>query len=147
MDFVTQNWPQLAAYQLTLVCVGILTGIVLVQSFLAGVFVLARGEEMSGMPLTGDHTKRGFRIMRTYGNSAENLPMLLGAVLVAVIAGASPALVNGLVAFHVLMRIGFWYVYYTGTGKPGGGIRTLFYTFGLLANMVLVGVALVALIS
>lgn len=145
MEALNEFWPGLADYRPALLALAILCLAVLAQSFLAGVLALAKGEEVPGMPLKGDHAKRSFRILRTYANSAENLPAFATVVLLAAFAGASAMLVNWLAALHLAARLAYWGVYYGGIGRPSGGPRTVVYVIGLLANVVLAAAAILAL--
>ena len=93
--------------------------------------------ELPGIPLKGDHTKLSFRVLRTYANSTENFSVFVATLLLAIIAGVSPWIVNWLAGLHVAFRLVFWAVYYSGVGKVGGGVRTIVYVLGWLTNMVL----------
>ncbi|MDD9909232.1 MAG: MAPEG family protein [Ahrensia sp.] len=137
MDPILLSVPQLAAYQPALAALIILCLAVLTQGFLAGVLGLAGGEQVAGMPLKGDHGLRSFRILRTYGNSTENLPVMLATTGLAIIAGVSAALVNWLVILHVGIRLAYWAIYYSGVGKVGGGLRTISYVGAFMMNVML----------
>ena len=147
MDTFIDAWPGLAAYRPALLALAVLCLTVLVQSFLAGILALAPGHEVPGKPLRGDHPDRSFRIMRTYANSAENLPAFAVALLLAIFAGAGAVLVNWLAALHLAARLAYWIIYYIGMGKPGGGPRTVVYVIGLLANGALAVIAIRSLIG
>ena len=147
MESILEHLPHLAGYKPALIAMGILVLAVTVQSFLAGILALAPGHEVAGIPLKGTHDDKGFRIMRTYANSAENLPMMLGAFVLAILAGVSFTLVNWLVIIHVVCRVIHWLVYYGNVGKRDGGPRTISYVIGLLANIVLGVMAVWALVA
>lgn len=147
MQSLVETLPQLAAYHPALVALTILCLAILVQSFLAGVLGLAGGEETAGLPLRGNHEKFSFRTLRTYGNSTENLPAFATTLLLAIIAGVSAALVNWLAILHVVFRLVYWAVYYKGVGKVGGGVRTIVYVLGLIANFLLAALTAYALIT
>ena len=85
--------------------------------------------------------------MRTYANSTENLPAIIAAIVLAIVAGVSPFWVNLLVGIHVAARLIHWAIYYAGFGASAGGPRTMIYVLGLVANIVLVVMALWALIG
>ena len=147
MESILEHLPHLAGYKPAFIAVGILCLIVMIQSFLAGVLALAPGHEIAGHPLKGTYEDKAFRIMRTYANSTENLPALLGAFVLAILAGVSVTLVNWLVGLHLLFRLIHWFAYYGAIGKPNGGPRTIAYVGGLLTNIVLVVSALRALLA
>lgn len=140
MENPIEALPQLAAYHTTFIALTVLCLIVLIQSFLAGILGLAGGEETAGMPLKGDHSKFSFRTLRTYANSTENFSVMVATVLLAIIAGVSPVIVNWLVALHVFFRLVFWAVYYSGIGKVNGGTRTIVYVAGFLMNVLLAAI-------
>jgi len=131
------------AYQPALMALSVLTLAVLVQSVLTAPLAFASGEQVPGAPLLGDHSALSFRVVRTHGNSVENLPVFGFAVLLAAVAGTNINLVNWLAGVHVVFRLACWAVYYSGWGRPSGGPRTLCFIGALLANLVLVVSALV----
>jgi uncharacterized MAPEG superfamily protein len=137
MDSLLHSVPQLAAYAPAILWLVALCLIVLVQGFLAGALGLGGGEETAGMPLKGDHSKRSFRILRTYANSAENFGVMAAATALAIVAGANVTMVNWLVGLHVVFRLIYWVIYYAGIGKVAGGPRTISYVGGWLMNLVL----------
>ncbi len=144
MTTLTETIPQLAAYQLALLILALLCVIVLLQSFMTAPLAFVSEEQVPGMPLKHDHSKLSFRALRTYGNSAENLPAFGFSLVAAIAFGALPALVNWLAVIYLVFRLAFWAAYYSGVGKIAGGPRTIFYVGGLLANLVLAGSAVVA---
>lgn len=137
MKSLIEIWPALAGYQPALLALALLSLALLVQGFLAGALGLAKSDEVPGRPLKGDHGDRSFRILRTYANSTENMPAFTAALVVAMIAGASALLVNIVAIAHLVARLVYWFVYYSGLGKTGGGLRTIVYVLGLLANIAL----------
>ena len=70
-------------------------------------------------------------------NSVESLAPFGFCLVVAILIGVKPALVNWLAAIHLGFRILFWVVYYSGVGKVAGGVRTLCFVGGLSSNIVL----------
>ncbi len=137
MESIVQSFPQLIPYYPSLVALALLCLMVLVQSFLAGLLGLSTGEEIPGLPLKGDHTKLSFRVVRTYHNSIENFSVMTATTMLAILAGTNVTLVNWLVGLHVLIRLIYWGVYYSGTGKVAGGPRTITYVAALLMNVIL----------
>lgn len=148
MEHLTQTWPALSAYSTALAALMVLVLAVLIQALFAGVIGLSKaGGELPGVPLQGDHRSLNFRVLRTYANSTENLPAFAVALLLAVLAGASPKWVNLLAALHVGFRLAFWGIYYSGVGKVAGGPRTISYVLGWMINLILAVVAGVALMN
>ncbi len=134
--------PYLSAYQIAILVLSLLCLVVLIQSLLTAPLAFLKEEQAPGMPLNGDHKLLSFRVLRTYANSVENLPGIGLAIVLAILIGVKPVLVNYTAAFHLLFRMLFWWVYYSGAGKVAGGPRTLCYVGGLIANFILVGACL-----
>lgn len=137
MQSIIETAPQIAAYYPALVALILLCLMVLIQGFLAGILGLAGGEEIAGLPLKGDHTKRSFRVLRTYHNSTENFSVMIATTILAILAGVSVVLVNWLVCLHVLIRLAYWAVYYSGVGEVAGGVRTITYVAAFFMNVIL----------
>ena len=87
-----------------------------------------------------------FRAERTFMNSLENLPVFLGTALVAVLAGASPHWTGKLIWIYAGARLLHMALYYAIATEKNPSPRTWFYLLGVLANLGLLGVTLVALI-
>jgi len=135
-----------ASYQPALLALAVLTLVVLIQAVLTAPLAFIREEQLPGKPLQGDHNLLSFRVLRTHANSVESLGPFGFALLLAIAAGSSSTLVNWCAGLHVLFRLIFWAVYYAGAGKVAGGPRTLSYIGATLANFVLAGSAVVALL-
>jgi uncharacterized MAPEG superfamily protein len=138
MDSFIAELPIFEDYKPALIGLALLCMIPLIQSFLSAPFAFVKQQQVPGMPLNGDHSLLSFRVLRAYANSVESLPAFGIVLLLAVISGVSPSIVNWLVAIHLVARLAFWVVYYLGIGKIAGGPRTMCYVVGLLSNMVLV---------
>ena len=146
MESILQTFPQLAAYQVSFVSLAVLCTAILVQSFMAGALGLGKGEEIAGLPLKGDHGNLSFRVLRTYANSTENLSVMVATTMLAIIVGVSAVVVNWLVALHVILRLIYWAVYYSGVGKVTAGPRTITYVAAYFMNAILVVFVLWALL-
>jgi len=136
----------LSQYSPALLALGILCLSVLLQALLTAPLAFAKGEQLPGQPLIGDHNLLSFRVIRTQANSVESLGPFGFALILAILLDVSPQLINWLAGIHVGFRIGFWIVYYLGVGKVAGGPRTLCFIGGLASNLVLVGLAISALV-
>ena len=147
MNSLLDAVPYLAAYRPSFVILAILALVVLVQNFLTAPLAFIKNEQTPGMPLKHDHSMLSFRAMRTYANSTETFPAFGWALLVAVVAGAAPLLINWLAGIYLAFRMIFWVVYYSGIGKVAGGARTMAHIGGLLTNIILAGAAIHALLS
>ena len=146
MKPLTDVLPNLALYEPALLALTLLCIIILIQTLLTAPLAFANKEQVPGEPLKGDHSLRSFRVIRTHANSVENLPAIGFAILVAILLSVNPRLVNWLAGIHVVSRLGFWAVYYSGVGKVAGGPRTLCFIGGLLSNFILAGACVIALI-
>lgn len=135
----------LATYQTALMLSALLIVAVHAQSFLSAMYKIVLGKQAPGVPAAGDYTDKTFRIYRSHMNSVENLSMFLGALAIAIVAGVSPTLVNWCVIIHVIARLAFWAIYYTGIGALAGGIRTIVFVTGFMASLVLGIAALFAI--
>ena len=134
--------PYLAEYKLSFAVLAVLSLATLIQSFMSAPLSFLHEEQTPGMPLQFDHTKLSFRVLRTYSNSVEILPAFGWALLVTIVAGAPPTLVNFLALAFLVFRLAFWAIYYSGVGKVAGGPRTMAFVGGMLTNIVLAAVAL-----
>ena len=140
-------FPQLSPYVPSLAALALLCLALPVQNLLTAPLAFITGEQVPGMPLRGDHANLGFRVLRTYANSAESLPAFGFALLLAIVAGGAPTWVNWLAAIHVGFRLAFWAVYYSGIGKVAGGPRTLCHVGGLVTNVLIAVTALLHLLT
>ena len=143
MNDVLALWP---AYEPALIALLLLCFAVMVQNFLTAPLAFIKNEQTPGKPLNGGHELLSFRVIRTYANSVENLPAFGLTLLAAVLTGADATFVNWLAGAHLIFRMLFWAVYYTGIGKAAGGPRTICFVGGLLSNMALAAAALVHVI-
>lgn len=127
-----------ASYQPALLALSLLCLMVLLQNLLTAPFAFLKQQQSPGMPLKGDHSLFSFRVLRTHANSVESLGPFGLIVIVAVLVGIHASLINWLASLHVILRLGFWLVYYSGKGKVAGGPRTICFVGGLLANFIIV---------
>lgn len=139
MNSVIETFPYLLAYHPALVALSVLCLAVLLQALLTAPMAFANGDQTPGAPIQGDHTVLSFRVIRTHANSVESLAPFGLALLIAILVGVNASLVNWLAVIHVVARLGFWAVYYSGKGKIAGGPRTICFVGGLISNFVLVG--------
>lgn len=145
MTSIFEAVPYLSAYHISFLTLAGISLITLIQNFATAPLAFVNEEQVPGMPVRFDHSKLSFRALRTYSNSAETFPAFGWALLMAIIAGASPTLVNWLALGYFASRIAFWVLYYSGIGKPAGGPRTMAFVAGLLCNFGLAGAAIWAL--
>ncbi len=130
-----------AILALTLLCLAIL-----IQSVCCAIFAFnEKGGQKPGR-VVGGPEQHSFRVLRTYLNSTESLPMFIGLLLAAILAGVSPKWVNILAFAHLGFRLLFWAVYYSRLGIKTPGPRTLGYLGGMLSNFALGVMTVLALI-
>jgi uncharacterized MAPEG superfamily protein len=145
METIFDAVPYLAGYRLAFLVLAGNALITLLQNFATAPLSFVHQEQVPGMPVRFDHSKLSFRALRTYANSAESFPAFGWALLMAILAGAAPLLVNGLAGGYFVSRLAFWALYYSGIGKPAGGPRTMVFVVGLLCNIGLAVTAIWAL--
>lgn len=146
MNSIMETIPQLTAYQPALLALAVLCFVLLTQNLLTAPLAFANGDQSPGAPLRGDHTSFSFRVVRTHLNSVEAMPAFGLSLLIAILVGVNSSLVNWVAAIHVVARLGFWAVYYSGVGKVAGGPRTLFFVGGMASNVVLTGACIYTLL-
>lgn len=76
-----------------------------------------------------DYENQCFRIHRAYENSVANLSLLVAAIVIAILAGASPFWVNLLASIAVVARLVMVFVHIKGMGKATQGLRTGIFVF------------------
>ena len=91
------------------------------------------------------HSSVVFRTQRTWMNSLENLPAMLGTILLAVLVGANVTWTGILVWAFAIARIIHMVLYYAIATDVNPSPRSWFFLIGLLANIVLLGFCIAAL--
>lgn len=119
---------QFAAYGHAIVSIAIWILIVQLLSAWVGATKANAGMVPGSVP-EADYGNKDYRIHRAYENSVANLAVLTSAVVIAVLAGASPFWVNLLASVAVVARIVMVYVHIQAIGKPTQGIRTFIFVF------------------
>jgi uncharacterized MAPEG superfamily protein len=92
------------------------------------------------------HASFVFRAHRTFLNSLENLPLMLGASFLAMFVGASPSWTAALVWIFAGARLGHMILYYKIVTEKNPSPRTYFFLLGLVANIALLILAGTALL-
>lgn len=85
------------------------------------------------------HDSFVFRTHRTFMNSLENMPLMLGTFFLAVFAGVNPTLTASCVWLFFLARVVHTVLYYAIKTEKNPSPRSYFFALGLLANCVLLG--------
>ena len=93
-----------------------------------------------------DHSHFVFRAQRTFLNSLENLPVMLGASLVCILAGAAPTITALLIWVYAAARILHMLLYYLIATDKNPSPRSYFFLIGFIATLALLVVGLLAII-
>ncbi|HAO26454.1 MULTISPECIES: MAPEG family protein [unclassified Methylophaga] len=88
-----------------------------------------------------------FRAHRTFMNSLENLPLLLGTTFMAILIGANALWTGIFVWLFAIARIVHMGLYYAIATEQNPSPRTWFFMVGLLANVALLVLCGITLLS
>lgn len=92
------------------------------------------------------HDSFVFRAHRTFMNSLENVPAMLGTAFLAVLAGADPFWSGLLVWVFAVARIIHMALYYAIATERNPSPRSYFFMIGMLAQIGLLGVCAAGLV-
>jgi uncharacterized MAPEG superfamily protein len=92
------------------------------------------------------HESVVFRTQRTWMNSLENLPAMLGTAFLAMFIGADPTWTGILVWVFALARIIHMVLYYAIATDVNPSPRSWFFLIGFIANAVLLCFCVVAIL-
>lgn len=92
------------------------------------------------------HESVVFRTQRTWMNSLENLPAMLGTIFLAVMVGANDQWTGILVWVFAISRIIHMVLYYAISTNVNPSPRSWFFLIGLVANIVLLGFCVAAIL-
>ena len=119
----------------------------LVQWFVASSTKAAQPNAVPGkIDSSLSHHSFVFRAHRTFMNSLENLPAMLGTAFLAVLVGANAFWVGMLIWIFAVSRIIHMALYYAIATERNPSPRSYFFMVGLVANVVLLGFCAVALL-
>lgn len=93
------------------------------------------------------HASFVFRAHRTWMNSLENAPLLLGGLLLAWMVGANPHWSAALLWLCVLGRTGHMLLYYLHSTEKNPSPRSLFFMISWLAQVGLLLLGLLTLLN
>ncbi len=120
---------------------------VLVQQLIAsGKKARAPGAIPGKMDENIGHESVVFRTQRTWMNSLENLPAMLGTIFLAVMVGANVSWTGILVWVYAISRILHMVLYYAISTDVNPSPRSWFFLLGLIANLVLLGFCVTAIL-
>lgn len=93
------------------------------------------------------HESFVFRAHRTFMNTLENTPAILGTCFLAIVIGADPFWTSVFIMAFVVCRVMHMVLYYVIATEKNPSPRTYFFTIGLLANVGLFGLCIKTLVS
>ncbi len=99
------------------------------------------------IPENLSHESFVFRAHRTFMNSLENLPLMLGTTFMAVLIGANSFWTGIFVWVFAIARILHMVLYYAIATEQNPSPRTWFFMIGLLANVALLVLCGITLLS
>ncbi|WP_292480154.1 MAPEG family protein [Methylophaga sp.] len=99
------------------------------------------------IPENLSHESFVFRAHRTFMNSLENLPLMLGTIFMAVLIGANSFWTGIFVWVFAIARILHMVLYYAIATEQNPSPRTWFFMIGLLANVALLALCGITLLS
>lgn len=121
---------------------------VLVQALVASFSKASQPGAVPGkMDDSLSHSSFVFRSNRTIANSLENLPLMLGTVFLAILAGASVSWTGILVWVYAIARLLHMVLYYGIATEKNPSPRSWFFLLGVVANIALLVFAALALIN
>ena len=134
-------------YSLSMWGLFIILATVLVQSLVAALVKAAQPGAVPGkIDETLSHASFVFRSSRTVANSLENLPVMLGAAILALLVQADPFWVAVCIWTYALARLVHMILYYVISTEKNPSPRSHFYFIALLANVALLVFIALALI-
>ncbi|KAL0246776.1 hypothetical protein GEMRC1_007983 [Eukaryota sp. GEM-RC1] len=133
-------------YRFSLLAIGLILVLVIVQWVVATVSKGRLPDAVPGYPPKDqNHHSFVFRAYRTHQNTLENLGLMLGGGFFAILAGANPSWVTGLLFTILIARVIHMILYYVIGTERNPSPRSYFFIIGWLANVVLVGMGIFAL--
>lgn len=120
----------------------------LVQWFIASKSKAAQTGSIPGkLPENLSHDSFVFRAHRTFMNSLENMPLMLGTIFMAILIGANALWTGIFVWIFAIARILHMALYYAIATEKNPSPRTWFFMIGLLANVALLVLCGITLLS
>lgn len=135
-------------YYLTFLGLFIILLTLLIQWFVASKTKASQAGAIPGkIPENLSHESFVFRAHRTFMNSLENLPLMLGTTFMAVLIGANSFWTGIFVWVFAIARIIHMVLYYAIATEQNPSPRTWFFMIGLLANVALLVLCGITLLS
>ncbi|HBX58864.1 MAG TPA: hypothetical protein DEG65_00830 [Methylophaga sp.] len=135
-------------YYLTFLGLFIILLTLLIQWFVASKTKASQAGAIPGkIPENLSHESFVFRAHRTFMNSLENLPLMLGTTFMAVLIGANSFWTGIFVWVFAIASILHMVLYYAIATEQNPSPRTWFFMIGLLANVALLVLCGITLLS
>ena len=93
------------------------------------------------------HSSFVFRAYRTFMNSLENVPLMLGTAFLAILIGTNPYWTAMYIWIFAVARIIHMALYYAIATEVNPSPRSYFFMMGLIANVALLGLCGLSLAS
>lgn len=111
---------------------------ILIQGMVAAVVKASAPDAIPGKMDTGlSHDSFVFRANRTFLNSLENLPLMLGTSFLAIFIGVSSGWTAVLIWVMAVSRLLHMLLYYQIATEKNPSPRSYFFLLALLANVIL----------
>lgn len=128
--------PDLQTYGLAFWAIFAILVTVFFQMFVASI---SKGSQPGAIPGKIDenlgHSSFVFRSHRTFQNSLENLPVMLGTSFLAIFIGVNPFWTGLLVSGYALARIMHMVLYYRISTDKNPSPRSYFFLIGVFFNL------------
>lgn len=135
-------------YQGAFLWIAVIIATVLIQWLVASGRKAKQNGAIPGKPPTDlSHHDFVFRAWRTHQNSVENLGTMLGASFLAILVGVDAGWTTLLIAIMALSRIIHMVLYYAIATEQNPSPRSYFFMLGWIANLALLVLAFITLLS
>ncbi|RUO63294.1 Uncharacterized conserved protein, MAPEG superfamily [Pseudidiomarina planktonica] len=135
-------------YQGAFLWIAVIIATVLIQWLVASGRKAKQNGAIPGKPPTDlSHHDFVFRAWRTHQNSVENLGTMLGASFLAILVGVDAGWTTLLIAIMALSRIIHMVLYYAIATEQNPSPRSYFFMLGWIANLALLVLSFITLLS
>ncbi|MEX1221364.1 MAG: MAPEG family protein [Idiomarina sp.] len=135
-------------YQGAFLWIAVIIATVFIQWLIASGRKAKQNGAIPGKPPTDlSHHDFVFRAWRTHQNSVENLSTMLGASFLAILVGVDAGWTTLLIAIMALSRIIHMVLYYAIATEQNPSPRSYFFMLGWIANLALLVLAFITLLS
>ncbi|RUO18749.1 hypothetical protein CWE08_10995 [Aliidiomarina iranensis] len=138
----------LSEYNGTILWLGILLCLILLQWLVASYAKASQPGAVPGLPpRDAGHKHFTFRAWRTHQNTLENAATMVGGAIFAILAGANPQWLQGIMAIMVVSRIAHMVLYYGIATDKNPSPRSYFFMLSWFANLAIIVLGMVAVVS